>query len=728
MMIRLRWPVLGFWIALLAAGNYVGFALLPSRLNNELTIPGTESEQARTILEQQFGARAEASFLIVATVADSSDRAERRVLTTYFARAAASIPTGRADPLQAAGPEVLFTSISNDLGIERAQKETKTVRRVLRDVPGARVYVSGNPAMSADLWPIAMSDMARGEGIAIPIALLVLVAVFGISLAVGIPFLMAACSIGGTLGIVFLASYWMLMPQHVVNLVELVGLGVAVDYSLLIVYRFREELEREGDSGSKEAAIVRTMQTAGRAVLFSGVTVAIGLGLLLLMPIPFMRAVGLGAFMIPLLSIAAAVTLQPALLALASRRSMRRAPVAEWVRRALRTLSVPLPRVKDVSRGEGLWSWLAGRIMRRPVVFLLAGGAVLVAAAVPALDLSLTPGSMSSSPRFPESIRGYDILSEALGPGALSPTQIVIDSGQSGGTRTSDVSAAIARLTTALAGDEEVARTIFLPIAPYVDSTGRYARITVVGRHEYGEPAARDFVERTRERTIAAASFPPGADVLVGGGPASGFDFQKRLYQYFPLMIAAVLALTYLLLTKAFRSFFLPLKAVILNLLSVGAAYGLLVIVFSWGVGHALIGSIYQQDLIEGWIPVILFAMLFGLSMDYEVFLVTRMREAWDAGATNEQAVSEGLERTGRIVTAAAVIMVAAFSGFIAGRLGTLQELGFGLAAAILFDATIIRAILVPSLMALFGRYNWWLPSSLARIVRAEPSPLVERG
>jgi len=188
-----------------------------------------------------------------------------------------------------------------------------------------------------------------------------------------------------------------------------------------------------------------------------------------------------------------------------------------------------------------------------------------------------------------------------------------------------------------------------------------------------------------------------------------------------------VLVLTYLVLMRAFRSIFLPLKAVILNLFSVGAAYGLLVIAFSWGVGHALFGNIYQQSLIEGWIPVILFAMLFGLSMDYEVFLVTRMREAWDNGASNEQAVREGLEKTGRIVTAAAVIMVAAFSGFVVGRLATMQEFGFGLAAAILFDATLIRAILVPALMALFGRYNWWLPASLARLVRVKPSPLAPR-
>ena len=215
--------------------------------------------------------------------------------------------------------------------------------------------------------------------------------------------------------------------------------------------------------------------------------------------------------------------------------------------------------------------------------------------------------------------------------------------------------------------------------------------------------------------------------VLAGGGPPQGVDFLARAYGAFPWLIGAVLVLTYLLLARAFRSLLLPVKAVLLNLLSVAASYGMLVVFFRFGLGRDLFG-LYQIGQVEGWIPIFLFAMLFGLSMDYEVFLVTRMRESWDSGRDNREAVAEGLERTGRIVTAAAVIMVAAFSAFVAGRIVGLQEFGLGLAVAILVDATIVRAVLVPSLMALLGRWNWWLPVRAARLLRVEPSPLEPGG
>jgi RND superfamily putative drug exporter len=432
-----------------------------------------------------------------------------------------------------------------------------------------------------------------------------------------------------------------------------------------------------------------------------------------------MRSMGVGGFLIPLVSIAAAATLQPALLSLYGRRGTARFPVAERLRR----LGVPIPHLAGRDVEHGWWARLATAIMRRPIVVLAAGTAVLVAAAVPAFALQLTPGSAQGIPQTPQSVRGLDVLRHAEGPGLLSPSQIVVDAGPGGSVRARSVQAAVARLMVAVRKDPEVELVRSGAGRRFVDPSGRYGQVIVAGRHEYGDEPAQQFVSRLRHTIIPAARFPDGVRVLAGGGPPQGVDFLHRSYGVFPWLVVAVLVLTYVLLMRAFRSVLLPLKAVLLNLLSVAASYGMLVVFFKWGVGNSLIG-VYQFSQVEGWIPIFLFAMLFGLSMDYEVFLVTRMRETWDQEHDNVRAVSYGLERTGRIITAAAVIMVAAFSGFVAGSIVGLQEFGLGLAVAILVDATIVRALLVPSLMAVLGRWNWWLPAPLARIVRVPASPL----
>jgi len=256
----------------------------------------------------------------------------------------------------------------------------------------------------------------------------------------------------------------------------------------------------------------------------------------------------------------------------------------------------------------------------------------------------------------------------------------------------------------------------------FVDASRRYLHLDVTGKSEYGSPPALDFVDRLRGDIVPAARFPESADVYAGGGPPSGVDFLNVTYSAFPWLVLGVLVLTYLLLLRAFRSLLLPLKAIVLNMLSIAAAYGLLVLFFKWGGADAV--GLISFDQIEGWIPVFIFAMVFGLSMDYEVFLVSRMREEWDAGRTNAEAVALGLAKTGRIVTAAGAVMFAAFMGFVAGSIVGLQQFGFGLAAAILIDVTIVRALLVPSAMKLFGRWNWWLPTNVARVFRVKPSPL----
>jgi RND superfamily putative drug exporter len=360
--------------------------------------------------------------------------------------------------------------------------------------------------------------------------------------------------------------------------------------------------------------------------------------------------------------------------------------------------------------------------MKRPARVAGATIAALLLVALPILKIQLTPGSNTGVPQDIQAVKGLNVLSAAIGEGAIAPTDLVGDTGRPGGVSDPRVQAAITRLTVELRKDPEVADVLWGRGPGSVDSSGRYFHVSAIGRDDYGMPASQRFVDRVRDDIVPAAAFPSGVTVLAGGGPPGGVDFLDMTYGAFPWLVLAVLLFTYVLLVRAFRSLLLPLKAILMNLLSIGAAYGLLVLFFKYGFGGPF--GLQQFDQIEGWIPVFLFAMLFGLSMDYEVFLVSRMREEWDRLHDNEAAVATGLAKTGRLVTAAGIIMFAAFMGFVAGSLVGLQQFGFGLAAAILIDVTVIRALLVPSVMKMFGRWNWWLPDWAARVARVKPSPL----
>src|SRR5437764_1123101 len=704
LVLRFRWPILVGWLVVLLAGAFA-FTRLSSLLSNEFSVPGTDSERARTILERHFGDRSDGAFTAVFRVRDTLGRGTYVRLQRDLDRAARAVPDARPRRLAPAGRHILYGDVVSTLRLAKAKGYTDDLYRALPHTGGVQSYVTGQAAIQHDLDPIFAKDLRKGEFIALPIAVLVLFAVFGLSVAVTMPFIFAACTVMATLGGVYIYAHFLTTATYVTNLVFLIGLGIAIDYSLLVIYRFREELTRGGDV---EAAIVRTMQTAGRAVVFSGATVAIGLALLLFMPLPFMRSIGVGGFLIPLASIAAAVTLQPALLSLLGRRGVAR-------------IAVLPQRFRRREADTGFWHRLAGAIMRRPLAFLGVGAALLVAAAIPSFGLRLTPGSASGIPQFPQSVRGFDLLKHSIGPGAISPTQVVVDAGRQGGVHAPDVQAAIGRLAAQIGADHEIASVRVAERPPFVDPSGRYEELIVAGRDEYGSEAAQSFVHRLRGRRVPAPRFPTDARVLAGGGPPQGVDFHARADRSFPPLVAAVLVLTYVLLMRAFRSVLLPLKAVFLNLLSVAASYGMLVVVFKWGIGRSVLG-LYEIGQVEGWIPIFLFAMLFGLSMDYEVFLVTRMREEWDHGRDNRDAVGYGLERTGRIVTAAAIVMVAAVSGFVTGRTVGLQEFGLGLAVAILIDATIVRAILVPALMAILGRWNWYLPRGGSPRTSSHPS------
>ena len=705
--IHYRWAVVGAWAVVLVA-SVMAMSGLSDLLTNRFSLPGTDTARADRILEDHFGQKTVGSFWIVAKGGPGSAEQLVPQVTDSARRAADVLPTGRLVSVEPVSDSVVSALITSNLEPADAKGHTDDMRAAAGQIPGAELYVSGQAAIEHDLDPVFSHDLKVGElYIAIPIAVLILAFVFG-TLALLIPLLFALAAIPATLGIVWIFANFIELTTYLQNLVMLIGLGIAIDYSLLVVYRYREELQK---GGSKEDALVRTMSTAGRAVVFSGTAVGIGLALMLFMPLPFMRGFGIGGFAIPIVSIIAALTILPVLLYF---------------------LGATLDRVRLIPKRilerreaeENMWVRLARWIQRRPVAFAAGTTTLLLILAAPVLALDLGPGSNKGIPQDLEGIQGLNVISDAVGDGALAPTAIVIDTGRPGGADSGAVQDAVERLETGLRADPEVAAVNFVYTGgpQYVDPSRRYVHMDVTGKSEYGAPAALEFVDRLRGDIVPAAGFPRNADVYAGGGPPSGVDFLDLTYGAFPWLVLGVLVLTYILLLRAFRSLLLPLKAIILNLLSISAAYGVLVVFFKWGGADAV--GLISFDQIEGWIPVFIFAMVFGLSMDYEVFLVSRMREEWDAGRRNAEAVALGLAKTGRIVTAAGLVMFAAFMGFVAGSIVGLQQFGFGLAVAILLDVTIVRALLVPSVMELFGRWNWWLPDNVARILRVKPSPL----
>jgi uncharacterized membrane protein YdfJ with MMPL/SSD domain len=704
-----RKRIVACWLVLFALGGLAA-ANLGGLLSNRFSVPGSESERGLNLLKDRMGDRSDGAFTLVATGVDSA--ADRAAVQAAARRAAKAVHGGKAGPLLPAARGVAYAQINTPLENQDASKATPAMRAAIGRPAGVTTYLSGFPAINHDTQKIFNEDLGRGESIGVPIAILVMILMFGTLGGIFVPIAFAAMTIPTTLGLVWVFAHTMDMAIYVTNIVALIGLAIAVDYSMLVVFRYREELAKTSDP---HEALRTTMATAGRATLFSGMTVAIGLALLVLMPLPFIRSMGVGGLLVPVVSIAASATLLPAMLAMMGRGVNRwRIVPARWLAR------------RAAADATGFWHRLATAIMRRPLLFFAGAAAIMIAFALPAFGLQVTGGDNRGTPLTTEATRGLHVLETTLGAGALAPHQIVIDTHVRGGASDRHVQAAEAKLVAQLRRDPAIQpRTIAAAVlttpaiarqASLVDRDGRVLQVRAAGRTDSGTQQAMDLVHRIRDRYIPASGFPSGTDVLLTGAPAFGVDFIDKAYGVFPWLVLAVLVVSYLVLLRAFRSVVLPAKAVVMNLLSVGATYGVLVVAFQHGWGRHV--GLDETPQIDGWIPIFLFALLFGLSMDYEVFLLSRIREEWDRRHDNEQAVAYGLEHTGRIITAAAIIMIAAFAGFVAGSFPALQEFGLGLSGAILLDATVVRAVLVPATMKLLGRWNWFLPERVRRAMR----------
>lgn len=704
LVLRFRVAVIISWIAVAIFGVFATLGV-NAKLSTSLAVPGSDSTKAEEITVRNFGENSEGTFTVVFPFTHATTE-EIDVFKSKVAKAAKSIPTGKV--IQSKVLEgILYTGIGTSLNLKDAAQLTGDLRAALASEGLTGAMVTGPPAIQGDFEPILSSDLKGGGVLAIGIAIFILILIFGLSRAVVIPFITAGATIAAAISAVFLLADHFLMVLYIPNVVELIGLGLAIDYSILITHRFITEIKV--DTFDREGAVVRTMATAGRTVLLSGLTASIGLTTLFLVPIPFIRSLGAAGLVVPVVSVLAALTLQPVMLYYMGAKGVK----PYFIKGAF----------NSSDEMQGLWAKIATVVIKRPWQVLVSGVLVLLIAASSIAWLQLTPTSLRAIPSNIESARGLNFVVDRVGPGLVTPTVIVIDYGKPGQALLPENVKLRTKLGLSVIVDEAVLGGQADSTPQFVDPTGQYQRIFIMGIHEFGSEESKAFIHRLREDYIPNSELSKVATIYVGGAAAQGVDFLNVVYGTFPFIFVAALAIAYFLLIRSFRSLILPLIAVVLDLISLAATYGLLVAVFRFGFLSPILGT-YHVPQIEGWVPVFLFAVLFGLSMDYEVFIVTRMREARDKGESTAEAIKEGLAHTGGVVTAAAIILVGALGGLANGHIAGLQELGVGLALGILIDATIVRTLLLPSVMTILGKWNWWLPQGVAKAAMTKASPL----
>ena len=562
---------------------------------------------------------------------------------------------------------------------------------------GFSAVMTGEGTLDHDFNQLSQHDLKSGElQVGLPAALVVLVLVFGTLVAGLVPLFTAVISIIVALGLCAIIAGALTVSVFLINMLTGMGLALGIDYSLFVVSRYREE---RGRGRAELDAIAAAGATASRAVLFSGSVFVIALTGMLLVPSNVMKSLALGAIAVGIVSVAAALTLLPALLGvLGDRVDSLRVP---WLGRNIGLASASESR---------FWGRIVRRVMRRPAASFVAFAALLVALAIPAFGLSLGASGVGTLPNRLEAKRGYEALARDFPQASSSPALITVE-GDVGSPR---VRAGIARLRSNLAHDPAFGQSDLR-----FSSSGDLAAIGVWVAGDKTGRRALEAVRHLRSVVIPRAFHGTDVRVLVGGDTADNVDFIDAMNRWLPIVFAFVLGLSFVLLTVVFRSIVIAVTSIVLNLLSVGAAYGLVVLVFKHGVGAGLLGF-QKVDAIEAWVPLFLFSVLFGLSMDYQVFLLSRIKERYEQSGSTSEAVSYGVTSTARLITGAALIIVAVFSGFAMGDLVMFQQMGFGIAAALLIDATIIRSVLLPAAMQLLGSWNWYLPGWLEWLPRIQ--------
>jgi RND superfamily putative drug exporter len=654
------------------------------------------SQQAQNLLSARFPAQAHATVDVVLHSRDPLTGSQNRGSITRLVSAikplphvsSVSSPLARSGQRQlAAGGRTGFVVVRFDTG------DTALPGSAVRDViskalgfsrPGLQVAAGGTPAEN-----VITAAPGSSEGFGITAAVLIMLLAFGSVVAMGLPILIALVGVGTGFGIVFAASHALTIPTFGPDLMAMIGLGVGIDYALLIVTRYRQEL---ADGHLPRAATMTALSTAGRSVLFAGGTVVIALLGLLVINMPFMDGLAAGAILAVLMVLAGALTLLPALLGFAGH--------------AIDKLRIPgLSPGHAVPTGRGFWYRWSRTVQRHPWTCGAAALAVLAVAAIPLFSMHQAFSDAGNDPPSLTTRQAYDLLSAGFGPGFNGP--LIIAARLPGPGAGTTVQALDTRIRTV--------PDVTSVTPPIVNAAGNAAVIIVYPATPPQAAQTASLVTALRDRVIPRATAHTGVTAYVGGETAAGIDASAYLASRLPWVIAVVIGLAFILLMVAFRSILIPLKAAVMNVLSIGAAYGVIVAVYQWGWLPAVFG-VSRPGPVDPWIPLMMFAIVFGLSMDYEVFLVSRIQERWLASHDNSRAVAEGLAVTARVITAAAAIMVCVFASFvIKDPLRILNVFGLGLAVAVFVDATLVRMILVPSIMQLLGNANWWMPRFLRR-------------
>ena len=740
---RHRWPVIIGWVVVLVLAG-IGASQAEHALKvGGFSLPGTEFNEASNVLSRDLDLSSDKAALAIfhSETLYATDPEFHAAVEQAMANLSEEPIVTKTETFYDTGLPQMVSADNHTtyawvtlVGDESLLEEESPHLRELVRSETVDAYLIGQAAVNYDVEQASAEDLVRVERFTFPIVFLLLILVFGSLVAAGVPLVLGIMSVVSSLAVLYVLAQFMDVSIFALNTATMIGLGLAIDFSLILVSRFREELANR----PVDEALEVMLQTAGRSITFSGITLMLTMAVLTLFPVMVIRSIALSITVVAAVAVIAALGLLPAVMA----------ALGPWIERGDIRRVIPIKRPGQTH----FWGRWSRKVMARPWVSLIAALLVLGTMALPALWLERTGVTVGVLPESSESRESFELVEEQFGPGYAAPIFVVIETADEGGLWQPEIMDGVYELHQEIAADPRVVEVQSLAslipnpspewmrsLSPVtisanpdreriatrianLEGTNTTTTLIVYPREGETDPDTVDLMLELRDRTHAWSDDVPGTRALVGGAAAQHYDFDRVVYDQFPVLLALSLLVTYVILMLFFHSLILPLKAIILNLIGLVATYGILVIVFQFGVGDFLLGF-DSLGAVLSYTPVLLFSIMFGLSTDYEVFVLSRVREYYRQGYSNEEAVALGIDRTGGVITAAGLIMIAVFGSFALTEVLVIKEIGFALAVAVLLDMTLVRLVLVPASMKLMEDWNWWMPRSLGRFI-----PEIEEG